>query len=101
MGCIGEFARQVLPGEVQLLMQVCPPFGAIGHIIDCIAAKLQFCDNVGGEVHAGNYTGYCYTAKKNLLICSGDFQVGTKERLCVSRVREICTCDHRQLCLLR
>ena len=31
---VGQFAGQVLPGEVEILMQVQPPFRAIGHIVD-------------------------------------------------------------------
>ena len=54
-----------MPGEVELLVQVCPPFGAIGHIVDnalvsdkfsgaafaCITAQLHFRDDIGGEIH--------------------------------------------------
>jgi hypothetical protein len=34
MRCVGEFAGQVLTSEVQLFVQVSPPFGTIGHVID-------------------------------------------------------------------
>lgn len=69
MGCVREFACQVLTGEVQLFVQVRAPFRAIGHIVDntfisdefacaafaCIAAQFQFRDDVGRNVHAANY----------------------------------------------
>ena len=34
MWSVGELVRQVLAWEVQLLMQVGPPFGAIGDVVD-------------------------------------------------------------------
>jgi hypothetical protein len=33
MWCIGEFARQILAGEMQILVQIQPPLGAISHIV--------------------------------------------------------------------
>lgn len=65
MGCVREFAGQVLTGEVQLFVQVSSPFGAIGHIVNntfisnefacaalaCIAAQFHFGDDVGRNVH--------------------------------------------------
>jgi hypothetical protein len=42
MGCIGEFARQVLPGEVQLFVHVTPPVGAVGYIVDNAIVSDEF-----------------------------------------------------------
>ena len=67
---VGELAGQILRGEVQLLVQIRSPFGAIGHIIDdafvgdklscaalaCVAAKFRQGDEAGGDVHAADYT---------------------------------------------
>lgn len=74
-----KFARQVLTGEVQLLVQVASPFWTIGHIVnDTVisdqfsgaafaraAAEFPFGDHLIWNVHAGNYTGY--SIKRNLL----------------------------------
>lgn len=75
---VGEFAREVLRGEVQLLVQIGMPFGAIGDIINdafvrdklsCAAlARIaaEFCegDEAGGDVHAADYN----RAKTQLLL---------------------------------
>ena len=67
---IGEFAGQILPGEVQILVQIQPPLGAIGHIIDdtfvgnvlsgaaftSITPQFHFCDDDVGDVHYVDYT---------------------------------------------
>ena len=72
MWSLGEFTRQVLPWKVQLLMQISPPFGAIGHIINdapvgnefpcpalaCAPFQFQLCDDTFRRVHAQNYTGW-------------------------------------------
>jgi len=39
---VGEFARQILAGEVEVLVQVQPPFGAIGHIVDDAVVRDKF-----------------------------------------------------------
>lgn len=31
---VGEFARQILPCEVQVLVHIQPPLGTVGHIVD-------------------------------------------------------------------
>ena len=68
---VGEFAGQVLPGEVKILMQVQPPFGAIGHIVDdafvrdkfsgavlaILPAQFKVRDEAIGGVHSRDYTG--------------------------------------------
>lgn len=44
MGRIGKFTCQVLPGEVQVLVQVKPPFWAVRYIIyDAIAGDKFTC----------------------------------------------------------
>jgi len=74
MRSIGEFTRQILTCEMQLLMQVHSPFGAIGHIINdavigdkfsCaaftgVALEFHLCDDDIGDVHAANYTRLLY-----------------------------------------
>ena len=42
MRCVGQFAGQILPGEVQILVQVRPPFGAIGHIVHDAVVRDKF-----------------------------------------------------------
>lgn len=68
---VGEFARQVLPGEVEILVHVESPLWAIGHIIDdafvgdkfpravvaVLAAQFEVRDEAEGSVHARDYTG--------------------------------------------
>ena len=39
---IGKLTRQILPGEMQILMEVEPPFGAIGHIVDYASVGNEF-----------------------------------------------------------
>jgi len=39
---VGQFGGQVLPGEVEVLVQVQPPFGAIGHIVDDAVVRDKF-----------------------------------------------------------
>lgn len=69
---IGKFTCQILPGEVEILVHILPPLGAIGHIIDDAvmgdvltraavavgAAEFHFCDNMVGDDHDSNYTRY-------------------------------------------
>ena len=66
---VGEFAGEVLRGEVELLVQIGTPLGAIGDIINdafvgdklsCaalarIAAQFRECDEAGWDVHAADY----------------------------------------------
>ena len=44
MGGVGEFAGEILPGKVQILVHIQPPFGALGHIIyDAINSNIFSC----------------------------------------------------------
>jgi hypothetical protein len=70
---VGEFAGEVLRGEVQLLVQVAAPFGAIGHIVDKatvgdpfagaaltrVATEFDESDGAVGNIHATNYIVCC------------------------------------------
>jgi hypothetical protein len=85
MGRFQKFTCQILPGEVQLFVQVSSPLRAIGDVVHdaligdqfsgaalaCAAAEFHFCDDVVWNAHAGNYTGYLIN--KNLLRSAGDF----------------------------
>ena len=67
---VGEFGGQVLPGEVKILMQIQPPFGAIGHIVDdalvrdkfpgavltILTAQFEVRNEAVWDVHAKDYT---------------------------------------------
>ena len=67
---VEEFAGQVLRGEVEILVQVAAPFGAIGDIINdafvgdklsCaalarVAAEFREGNDTGWDVHAADYT---------------------------------------------
>ena len=66
---VGEFAGQVLTGEMKILVHVQPPFWAIGDIVDdafvsnefacaaftCVAAEFHLCDDVVRDVHYVDY----------------------------------------------
>lgn len=68
---VGEFTCQILTGEVQILMQIEPPFRAIGHIVDdafvrdkfpraafsVLAAQFEVRNEAEGDIHARDYTG--------------------------------------------
>lgn len=68
---IGQFRCQVLAGEVQPLVHIQPPFGAIADVIHdaivsdkfmsaalaCVAAQFEFGDEAVGNFHGVNYTG--------------------------------------------
>lgn len=76
----GELTRQVLTWEVQLLVQVHPPLGTIGHVINdamvsdkfscpalaCVAAEFHFCDNDVRDAHGRNYTGLLNRIERRL-----------------------------------
>ena len=67
---VREYTRQIQTREVEILVQIQPPFGAIGHVIDdasvgniltgasvaSIAAQFLFCDHLVGDVHRADYT---------------------------------------------
>jgi hypothetical protein len=69
VGRVGEFAGQILTGEMQVLVHLQPPFGAIGHIVDetfvgnkfartaltRVAAQLRFSDEDIRYGHLENY----------------------------------------------
>ena len=69
---VGEFAGQVLPGEVEILVHVEPPLRAIGHIVDdafvgdefsgaafaVLASQFEVRDEAEGYIHARDYTGF-------------------------------------------
>ena len=78
MRCIGKFACEVLPCEVEIFMHFQPPPGTIGHIVDdaimsdvlagaavaSVTAQFHFCDDDFGGVHKGNYKGVCKKQKR-------------------------------------
>ena len=64
-----KLRREVLPGEMELLVEVCAPFGAIADIIDDAlkgdpfwvaafsraATQFHLCDDAVGDVHLRRY----------------------------------------------
>jgi hypothetical protein len=66
---IRKFGGEVLPGEMELLVEVCAPFGAIADIIDDAlkgdpfwvaafsraATQFHLCDDAVGDVHLRRY----------------------------------------------
>lgn len=68
---LGQLGSEVLPGKVKLFMQIGPPFGTVGHIVnDSVvsdqlggaalsgpAAKFHLGDDAIRDAHTGDYTG--------------------------------------------
>lgn len=68
---LGQFGREILPGEVELFVEIRPPFGAIGYVINdsvvgdqlpgtaltIAAAQFHVRDDAFRNVHRSDYTG--------------------------------------------
>ena len=62
---VREYTRQIQTREVEILVQIQPPFGAIGHVIDdaivcnklagpavaVVPAQFLFSDKIAGSIH--------------------------------------------------